>query len=232
VSDQPKPGLGRRLLLAGLLVALLAGGMPVGAATTPAPIDAESPTMGYDALRAFSDAFVTEALTTYALPGLAVADVAGGELASAEGYGYADLERGIPVAPETTLFDVGSVAKLFTFTAVMQLVQEGRLDLHADVNRYLTHFQVPATFDEPVTAAHVLAHTGGFDEWDIGAAVRTPEEVLPVCEYLAQRLPPRVRTPGELIAYSNHGTALAGCLVEEIPGAPFAPGSAGPRGAS
>jgi CubicO group peptidase (beta-lactamase class C family) len=148
--------------------------------------------------------------------------VAGETPVLAKGYGYADLERGIAVDPEMTLFDVGSVAKLFTLTAVMQLVEEGRLDLNADVNRYLTRFQVPATFPEPVTAAHLLTHTGGFDEWDIGAAVRTPEEVLTVCDYLAQRLPPRIRPPGELLAYSNHGAALAGCLVEEISGMPFA----------
>jgi CubicO group peptidase (beta-lactamase class C family) len=173
-------------------------------------------------LEAFFDAFVTEGLSSHTLPGVSLAVVAGGETIFLKGYGYADIDQTLPVDPERTLFDVGSVAKLFTYTAVMQLVEEGRLDLHADINRYLTRFQVPATFPEPVTAAHLLTHTGGFDEWDIGAAVRTPEEVLPVCEYLAQRLPPRVRPSGELIGYSNHGTALAGCLVEEISGVPFA----------
>ena len=216
MSDQPRSGLGKRLLFfVGLLVRLLAGVGPVHAATVTAPID-------NGVLEAFFDAFVTEGLATHTLPGVAVTVVANGMPAFAKGYGYADLEEGIPVDPETTLFDVGSVAKLFTFTAVMQLVEEGRLDLHTDVNAYLTRFQVPDTYPEPVTAAHLLTHTGGFDEWDIGAAVRTPEEVLPVCEYLARRLPPRVRPPGDLVAYSNHGTALAGCLVEEITGLPFA----------
>lgn len=208
----------RRLLCKVLLAALLIGPIhPLRAADDLPP----HPTDPAD-LETFFDAFVIEGMAAHTLPGVTVAVVANGTPVFLRGYGYADRERGLPVDPETTLFDVGSVAKLFTFTAVMQLVEQGRLDLHADVNRYLTRFQVPATFPEPVTAAHLLTHTGGFDEGDIGAAARTSAEVLPVCEYLARRLPPRVRPPGEIIAYSNHGTALAGCLVEEVSGMPFA----------
>jgi CubicO group peptidase (beta-lactamase class C family) len=217
---QHKSDVLTRCMLIGLAFLFL---LPVFAPTQPVsalelPADPANP----DDLAAFFDAFVIEGLETYTLPGVAVAVVAGGAPVFAKGYGYADVEQGIPVDAQTTLFDVGSVAKLFTFTAVMQLVEEGRLDLHADVNDYLTRFQVPATFPEPVTAAHLLTHTSGFDEWDIGAAARTSDEVLPVCTYLAERLPPRVRPPGEIIAYSNHGSALAGCLVEEVSGMPFA----------
>ena len=211
--------LTRRLLCGLLFAALLSLSVPIplraADALPPHPADPAD-------LEAFFDAFVTAGMAAHTLPGVTVAVVADGAPVFLRGYGYADRERSIPVDPATTLFDVGSVAKLFTFTAVMQLVEQGRLDLHADVNRYLTRFQVPATFPEPVTAAHLLTHTGGFDEWDIGAAARTSAEVLPVCEYLARRLPPRIRPPGEIIAYSNHGTALAGCLVEEISGMPFA----------
>jgi len=190
-----------------------------------ASVSAEGPPAALtdrDDLAAFLDAFIAEGLEAYSLPGVTVSVVVDGATVFAGGYGYADLERGIAVDPGTTLFDVGSVAKLFTFTAVMQLVEDGLLNLHGDVNEYLTAFEVPATYTEPVTVAHLLTHTGGFDERDIGAAARTAEEVMPVCEYLAERLPPRVRPPGELIAYSNHGTALAGCLVEQVSGMPFA----------
>ncbi len=205
------------------LIAVIALGSIPGPGLASASAEAQpSALAGLDDLAAFLDGFIAEGLEAYSLPGVTVAVVADGATIFAQGYGYADLEQGIAVDPETTLFDVGSVAKLFTFTALMQLVEDGRLDLHADVNRYLTHFQVDGGFAQPVTAAHLLTHTAGFDERDIGAAARSPEEVLPVCEYLAERLPPRVRPPGELIAYSNHGTALAGCLVEEISGMPFA----------
>ena len=193
----------------------------------PTKIAAEPPLLTRDDLRTFLAPVITHGMAIHNLPGVTLAVVRVGTDANdamvfTQGYGHADLERGIAVDAAITLFDVGSVSKLFTFTAVMQLVEEGRLDLDADVNRYLTRFQVPETFPEPVTVAHLLTHTGGFDEWDMGAAARTAEEVLPVCEYLARRLPPRVRPPGEVIAYSNHGTALAGCLVEEVTGMPFA----------
>lgn len=186
----------------------------------PAHVTADS--TDWADLETFLDDFFATHLDNHQIPGAAVAVVADGRLVLAKGYGYADLAANRPVDPALTVFDVGSVSKLFTYTAVMQLVEQGQLDLHADVNNYLTHFQVPDTFAQPVTTAHLLTHTGGFDEWDIGAAVRDATEVLPVCDYLAQRLPPRVRPPGELLVYSNHGTALAGCLVEEISGQPFA----------
>jgi CubicO group peptidase (beta-lactamase class C family) len=193
----------------------------------PVKIAAAPPTLTPDDLRAFFAPVIAKGMATHNLPGVTLAVVrvgtdANNAMVFTQGYGYADLERGIAVDAAATLFDVGSVSKLFTFTAVMQLVEEGRLDLDADVNRYLRRFQVPDTFSEPVTVAHLLTHTAGFDEWDMGAAARTAEEVLPVCVYLARRLPPRVRSPGEIIAYSNHGTALAGCLVAEVTGMPFA----------
>ena len=198
-----------------LLIGLLLGGSGQPTTATAAPADLAD-------LETFLDNFFATHLDAHRIPGAAVAVVADGHLVLAKGYGYADLAANRPVDPALTVFDVGSVSKLFTYTAVMQLVEQGRLDLHADVNDYLTRFQVPDTFAQPVTTAHLLTHTGGFDEWDIGAAVRDVADVLPVCDYLAQRLPPRVRPPGELMVYSNHGTALAGCLVEEISGQPFA----------
>ncbi len=164
------------------LIALFVLGSIPGPGLASAMAEGQPPALAdLDDLAAFLDGFIAEGLDTYRLPGVTVAVVADGATIFARGYGYADLEQGIAVDPETTLFDVGSVAKLFTFTAVMQLVEDGRLDLHADVNRYLTHFQVEGAYPEPVTAAHLLTHTAGFDERDIGAAARSPEEVLPVC---------------------------------------------------
>ncbi|MFO7584880.1 MAG: serine hydrolase [Anaerolineales bacterium] len=184
---------------------------------------AAAPAISLDAddLAVFLDEFFTSNLETYKIPGAVVAVVGEGRVLFAQGYGYADLNSQQPVDTANTVFDVGSVSKLFTYTAVMQLVEQGRLDLHGDVNQYLTHFQVPSTFPQPITVAHLLTHTAGFDEWDIGAAAYSAEQVIPLCDYLAKRLPPRVRLPGEQFFYSNHGTALAGCLVEEISGQRF-----------
>ncbi|MBM3791535.1 MAG: serine hydrolase, partial [Acidobacteria bacterium] len=151
-----------------------------------------------------------------------VSVVANGRLVFAKGYGYADIEKGAKVDPEKTLFRIGSVSKLFTWTAVMQLVEQGKLDLDADLNIYLKEFQVPATYPEPITLAHLLTHTPGFEDQVIGLFARTEDRLRPLGQILAEELPDRVRPPGQLASYSNHGTALAGYIVQEVSGMPWA----------
>ena len=126
-----------------------------------------------------------------------------------------------PVNPDETMFRVGSVSKLFTWTAVMQLVEQGKLDLDADINKYLKDFQIPATYPEPVTLRHLLSHTPGFEDKVVGLFGRGPDET-PLGQLLARALPARVRKPGELASYSNHGTAIAGYIVQEVSGEPWA----------
>lgn len=169
----------------------------------------------------FADSVMSAELAEHKIPGAVLVVVRDGRVAFARGYGYADLERRISVDPERTIFSVASVSKLFTATAVMQLVELGRLDLHTDVNEYLRVFKVPSTFAQPVTLFHLLTHTAGFDDGNIARKAHDPSEVEPLGEYLARRLPARVRPPGELIAYSNHGMALAGYLVEVASGMPL-----------
>jgi CubicO group peptidase (beta-lactamase class C family) len=104
------------------------------------------------------------------IPGAVILIVRDGAIFFIKGYGFADLENRTPVIPEKTLFNVSSTSKSFTATAVMQQVERGRLDLNTDVNTYLKSFQLPATFPEPVTLAHLLTHTAGFDERGIGTS--------------------------------------------------------------
>ncbi len=139
----------------------------------------------------------------------------------AKGYGYADVAAQTPVDPDETMFRIGSVSKLFTWTAVMQLAAEGKLDLDADINRYLKDFQIPATFPEPITLKHLLTHTPGFEDHVIGLFGHGPSDV-PLGKLLAAQLPTRVRKPGDLASYSNHGTAIAGYIVQEVSGLPWA----------
>jgi CubicO group peptidase (beta-lactamase class C family) len=87
-----------------------------------------------------------------------------GQVLVSKGYGYADLASKTPVQADTTLFRAGSVSKLFTWTAVMQLTEEGKVDLHADINRYLKTFTIPATYPQPITLASLMTHTAGFEE--------------------------------------------------------------------
>lgn len=187
--------------------------------TTPAR--AAGPPTDPAELEAFLDGFFSSAMKQYHVPGLVFVMVKDGQVFLSKGYGYADLATQRRVDPETTLFRVASVSKLFTGTAAMQLVEQGKLDLHRDVNAYLKTFQLPATFPEPVTTLNLLTHTGGFDERVFGMEVHRIEDVRPLGEYLAERMPRRVLPPGDVFSYSNHGVALAGLLVETISGTDF-----------
>lgn len=171
-------------------------------------------------LERFVDGVMADHLNDYRIPGATLAVVRDGELLFTKGYGYADRELRTQVDPARTLFRIGSVSKLFTWTAVMQLVEQGLLDLHTDVNTYLD-FTIPATFSEPITLAHLMTHTAGFEELDMGLFVLSEEDMYPLGVYVQQRLPKRIYPTGEVSAYSNYGTALAGYIVERIAGESF-----------
>jgi CubicO group peptidase (beta-lactamase class C family) len=114
------------------------------------------------------------------------------------------------------------VSKLFTWTAAMQAVEQGLLDLNADVNDYLTDFKVPDTHSDPITLAHLMTHTPGFEDRWVDSYTHETAELVPLGEHIAKILPERVEAPGEIHSYNNSGTALAGYLIEEASGLPFA----------
>jgi CubicO group peptidase (beta-lactamase class C family) len=172
-------------------------------------------------MEAFLDGFFETEMAELHIPGAAVVVVQDGKLFLAKGYGYADLDRRTPVDPTKTAFRAGSVSKLFTWTAMMQVAERGLLDLNADVNRYLTDFQVPAAYPQPVTPAHLLTHTGGFEDRWIGTRTRDPDELESLSRALADGMPQRVEAPGVVHSYSNYGANLAGHLVEQVSGLPY-----------
>jgi CubicO group peptidase (beta-lactamase class C family) len=172
------------------------------------------------ALADFFDALIPAQLEQRRIPGAVVAVVEDGELTFSRGYGWADLDGRVPVDAERTLFHIGSNGKLFTWTAVMQLVEQGRLDLDADINTYLD-FQVPATYPEPITLKHLMTHTAGFENRDLGWLAPSPEAVTPLGRWLAANIPARVRPPGQEVGYSNYGAALAGYIVERVAGTSY-----------
>jgi len=190
---------------------------PLAAAPTaqaPLPLQAAE-------VEAFFDGLVTAQLEAYHVPGATVSVVQDGELLFAKGYGYADVAARVPVVADQTIFRPGSVSKLFIWTAVIQLVEQGKLDLHADVNRYLTNFKIPTTYPESITLAHLLTHTPGFEDRSDGLFLRSTEGMLPLETYLIEYMPARVRPPGTLTAYSNYGTALAGYIIAQVTGMPY-----------
>ncbi|URN03748.1 beta-lactamase family protein [Actinomadura madurae] len=169
------------------------------------------------------DGLVPAQLAENKIPGAAVVVVKDGAQVFAKGYGVADVASRRPVDPASTAFFLGSTTKLFTATAVMQLVRAGRLSLDQDVNRYLTTFKIENTYPgRPVTLRHLLTYTAGFDEHTLGLAERDPNDVVSLGRSVEEWQPERVRPPGTRVAYDNYGIALAGFLVEAASKQPFA----------
>jgi CubicO group peptidase (beta-lactamase class C family) len=169
-------------------------------------------------LEAFFDGAIAVQRESKHIAGATVSVVVGDKVVFTKGYGYADVEARRPVDPDKTPFRIGSISKLFTWTAVMQLVEEGKLDLDADVNTCLKDVKIPSGFDQPVTLKNLLTHTPGFDDVVLGLFAHDAEGMRPLAEVLRQQMPTRVRPPGILASYSNHGTAIAGYAVACVSG--------------
>jgi CubicO group peptidase (beta-lactamase class C family) len=170
-------------------------------------------------LNVWLDGYMPHALETADIAGAVVAVVKDGEILSERGFGYADVAKHTPVDPRLTLFRPGSVSKLFTWTAVMQLVEQGKIDLDADVNAYLD-FRIPPRDGKPVTMRNLMQHTAGFEEQAKGIISEDPTGPGFVA-LLKQWVPARVFAPGGTPAYSNYGASLAGYIVQRVSGEPF-----------
>lgn len=169
----------------------------------------------------FLDKFFAKEMPKEHIPGAVVALVRDGEILVTKGYGYANVEKKIPVVPDKTLFRVASISKLFTGTAVMQLYERGLLDLNKDINQYLKRFQIENPYSKPITLANLMTQTDGSSQRLFGIAARTASEMVPLEEFIPNHMPPIVWRPGELYSYSNMGSTLAGYLMEVISGVPF-----------
>ena len=167
---------------------------------------------------AFVDGYLPVEMDRAAVNGVAVTVVKDGQVLFARGYGTADREQRLPVTPDT-LFRIGSISKLFTWTAVMQLVEQHQLDLDADVQQYID-FELPKTFPEPITLRRLMTHTAGFEETFHGMWA-SEGEAMDLRSYLVNRIPARIYAPGAVAAYSNYGATLAGYIVQRRSGEPF-----------
>lgn len=169
---------------------------------------------------AWLDGYLPYALDNGDIAGAVVVVVKDGQVLLQKGYGYSDIEKRTPVDPATTLFRPGSVSKLFTWTAVMQLVEQGKLDLDADVNKYLD-FKIPSPDGKPMTLRQVMTHTTGLEEQIRGLITSRKEEIVPLEAALKRWVPERIHAPGATPAYSNYATALAGYIIQRVSGEPF-----------
>ena len=185
---------------------------------TPSPAGVPELTRGD--VEAWLDGYLPYALDNGDIAGAVVVVVKDGQVLLQKGYGYSDIEKRTPVDPAGTLFRPGSVSKLFTWTAVMQLVEQGKLDLDADVNQYLD-FKIPSPDNKPMTLRQVMTHTTGLEEQIRGLITSRKEEIVPLGEALKRWVPERIHAPGATPAYSNYATALAGYIVQRVSGEPF-----------
>ena len=173
-----------------------------------------------DDLAAYMDGMVPQQLKLQNIAGAVVLVVKDGNVLFQKGYGYSDVDKETPVTPDGTLFRPGSVSKLFTWTAVMQMVEQGKIDLDKDVNDYLD-FKIPATFPQPITMRNLMTHTAGFEEAIKDLIVTKNLGPISIGNYLKTHMPERVYPPGTTPAYSNYGATLAGYIVERVSGMPF-----------
>ncbi|MGH7492359.1 MAG: serine hydrolase domain-containing protein [bacterium] len=172
-------------------------------------------------IEAFFDVFFTKHVAESEFPSAAVVLVEGDHIHFLKGYGYTDLRKTESVSADKTVFYAASVSKLFVATAVMQLAEQGKLNLNDDVNKYLNGFQLDNSFPRPVTLADLLTHTGGLDDHMLGSEIPITDPPMPLGEYFDRYTPPRVLPPRDQINYSNHGMALAGYVVETVSGMTF-----------
>ena len=215
-------------MIALVLAAVVLGQVP---STTPLPKQEESqpapppatPARAHEMtaadVEAFIDGILPQQLRRDDIAGATVAVVKDGRLIFAKGYGHADVEKKIPVSAQETLFRPGSVSKLFTWTAIMQLHEQGKLDLDRDINEYLD-YKIPEAFGKPITLKNVMTHTPGFEE-QIKDLFSVNSSAPDLGQYLKTHIPARIYAPGTVPAYSNYATAVAGYIVERVSGRSF-----------
>ncbi|HZD94436.1 MAG TPA: serine hydrolase domain-containing protein, partial [Candidatus Sulfotelmatobacter sp.] len=200
--------------------------------TTPVPPSPQQPAvsesrvpepphaMTAEDVHAFLDGFVPMQLEREDIAGAVVLVVKDGTILFAKGYGYSDVDKKNPVTVDATLFRPGSISKLFTWTAVMQLVEQGKLDLDKDINGYLD-FRIPDRFGKPITLRNLMTHTPGFEEQVKDLITEEGSPIATLKQHLTQHIPERIFPPGTTPAYSNYGAGLAGYIVERASGRPF-----------
>jgi len=194
-------------------------GQPPASKPLSAPSAAAHPLEQSD-LEAFFDGILPLQLERSDIEGASVLVMKDGNVLLQKGYGYADLKSKKPVDPNATIFRLASISKLFTWVSVMQLEEQGKLDLDTDVNRYLD-FQIHPAFNKPITLRNLMTHTGGFEETVNNIILTDPKIAVSLRDELIQNQPMRMFPPGEIPAYSNYGVGLASYIVQRVSGEPF-----------
>lgn len=192
-----------------------------GSAEPLAPMPGGPASLTATDLNSWLDGYIPYGIRSGGIAGAVVVVVKDGQILTARGYGYSDVKTAKGVDPANTLFRPGSISKLFTWTAVMQQVQAGKLDLDRDINDYLD-FRIPPKFGKPITLRDLMTHRGGFEETVKYLISEKAADNRPLGEALKRWVPERIYAPGTVPAYSNYGASLAGYIVERVTHEPFA----------
>ena len=158
------------------------------------------------------DQYIQAEMQQRQIPGLALLIARDGKIVRAQGYGFSNVELQVPVKPET-LFQSGSMGKQFTATAVMLLVEEGKVQLDDPLTKYFKN--APATWKN-ITVRELLSHTGGFTDYPKNFDFRrdrTEDELIKVVEGL-----PLAYQPGTKWSYANLGYLTLGVLIHRASG--------------
>ncbi|MDO4259715.1 MAG: serine hydrolase domain-containing protein [Actinomycetaceae bacterium] len=194
-----------------------------GAAQSSSQSGATSRELTAENVNTWLDGYMPAALESQKIAGATVSVVKDGKVLTTRGFGYADTGNGgegkpVPVDPEKHLFRVGSISKIPTSIAVMQLVEQGKVDLDADISTYVD-VPIKRRFDAPITVRHLLTHTAGFEGHSVNAGTGT--ESYDLEKGVLTDPPEQVYEPGSTPAYSNYGLTLAGFIVQKVSGQRF-----------
>ncbi|GFN32184.1 beta-lactamase family protein [Paenibacillus xylaniclasticus] len=211
--------LGMALVLSGGVL----GGGALGQQTFAASVQGQEghPLQAED-VQQFLDTFMAQPDIRDNIAGAVAVVVQGDEVLASKGYGYADVERKIAVDPDTTVFRIASVSKVVTSTAVMQLAEQGKLDLNTDLSAYMSRLNIPNKTNTPLTMRDLLMNSTGFEYGDTSEmGTNDLERDIPLQSFVESHVPTIIREPGQYYRYDNFGFTLQGYVVEQVSGQPF-----------
>lgn len=194
-------------------------GAPVAAAATGTA--SQTPAVDAKAVKAFADEFFARKDVKDILSGAIAVVVKDDQVLLNAGYGYADAAAKKPIDPNETLFRAASISKAVTSTGLMQLVEQGKVDLHGDITQYLPGVKIVNKTGVPVTVEHLLTHTTGFEFTDSGSDMNPNAQPLSLDESVKRNAPTVVRKPGEAYRYDNLAFNIQGLIIQNVTGQPF-----------
>ncbi len=193
----------------------------LGLSATPEKLESVKPGK-YDQVRQYMEPLIRKEMKKQKVPGLSIVLVDDQQVVWAQGFGYADEANEVPATPET-IYRVGSISKLFTATAVMQLVEQGRIDIDKPLQTYLPEFSIRTRFpnSNPITLRSLMTHHSGLPaNFHKGMWTKAPEPFAVVVNRIRDEY--AAFPPDFIFSYSNVGATLLGQVIEKTTGRDFA----------